>query len=156
MSNSSIWLIDRTQSGASTPNQSRWRSNGNEEVLRIPQSSSITEASLSLFSLISRTLVGGVLPLCKDAVSVFYNPSQLGHRMGGGLTPLQFMYSMTPANWAIRHLLGESYPSAVMQSVYSTAPANWATGHLLEESYPSVEMQSVYSMNPATWASITV
>ena len=45
-------------------------------------------------------LVGGVLPLSRDAVRVFYSPSQLGH------------------------LLGESYPSREMQSVYSTAPAD--------------------------------
>ena len=43
MSNSSIWPIDRTLSGATTPSQSRLESNGNEGVL--PQSSSITEAS---------------------------------------------------------------------------------------------------------------
>ena len=44
MSNSSI---DRTQLGAITPSQSGPRSNGNEEVLRIPQSSSCTRASPS-------------------------------------------------------------------------------------------------------------
>ena len=34
---------------------------------------------------------GGVLPLCKEAVSVFYSPSQLGHRTlnGVGVTSLQ-------------------------------------------------------------------
>ena len=31
-----------------------------------------------IFCVISRTLVG-VLPFCRDAVSVFYSPSQLGH-----------------------------------------------------------------------------
>ena len=39
---SSTWSIDRTLSGATTPNQS---SNGNEGVLRIPQNSSITRKS---------------------------------------------------------------------------------------------------------------
>ena len=47
MSNSSIWPIDGTLSSAPTSGQSGPGSNGNEEVLRIPQSSSITEASLS-------------------------------------------------------------------------------------------------------------
>ena len=51
-----------------------------------------------------RTLVGGVLPLCRDTVGVFYSP----------------------ADWATGHLLVESYPSVVMQSVYSTNPAEWA------------------------------
>ena len=27
------------------------------------------------------------------------------------------------------HFLGESYPSAEMQSMYTTAPADWATKH---------------------------
>ena len=52
------------------------------------------------------------------------------------------------------HSLGESYPSAEVQSVYSTAPANWTTGHSLGESYPSAEVQSVYSTAPADWVRI--
>ena len=47
MSNSSIWPIDKTLSGATTLGQSRPGSNGNERVLRIPQSSSITGATPS-------------------------------------------------------------------------------------------------------------
>ena len=47
MSNSSIWPIDMTLSGATTPGQSRSRSDGNKGVLFIPQSSSITETSPS-------------------------------------------------------------------------------------------------------------
>ena len=41
---SSIWPIDRTISSATTPGQSGPGSDGNEEVLCIPQSSSIIEA----------------------------------------------------------------------------------------------------------------
>ena len=47
MSDNLIWPIDRTLSGATTPGQSEHESDSNEEVLRIPQSFSITEASLS-------------------------------------------------------------------------------------------------------------
>ena len=47
MWNSSIWLIDGTLSFATTRGQSGPGSNGNERVLCIPQSSSITGASLS-------------------------------------------------------------------------------------------------------------
>ena len=47
MSNSSIWPIDRNLSGATTPDQSGPGSDSNEGVLHIPQSSSITGASLS-------------------------------------------------------------------------------------------------------------
>ena len=72
---SSIWPIDRTQSGATTPGQSGPGINGNEGVLHIPQSSNITETSLS------DCLVGGggSYPLCRDAVGVFYSPGQLGN-----------------------------------------------------------------------------
>ena len=44
---SSIWPIDRTLSGATTLGPSGPGRNGNKEVLRIPQSSSITGASPS-------------------------------------------------------------------------------------------------------------
>ena len=44
---SSIWPIDRTLSGAITLGLSRPGSDGNEVVLRIPQSSSITGTSAS-------------------------------------------------------------------------------------------------------------
>ena len=47
MSNSSIWPIDRTLTGATTLSQSGPGSDGNEGVLCIPQSSSITGASMS-------------------------------------------------------------------------------------------------------------
>ena len=46
ISNSSIWLIDRTLSGATTPGPSGPKTNGNEMVLHIPQNSK-TEASRS-------------------------------------------------------------------------------------------------------------
>ena len=42
-----IWLIDRTLSGVTTPDQCGPGSDGNEGVLCIPQSSSIIGASLS-------------------------------------------------------------------------------------------------------------
>ena len=49
MSNSSIRPIDKTQSGATIPVQSRPGRNGNKGVLSIIQSSGITGASLSDF-----------------------------------------------------------------------------------------------------------
>ena len=62
------------------------------------------------------------------------------------------MYSTALADWGLLLVLqsglGESYPSAEMQSVYSTAPADWASLLFipcgLGESYPSEEMRSVY------------
>ena len=47
MSNSSIRPINRTLSGATTQGQSGPESNGNEGVLRIPESSNINRALLS-------------------------------------------------------------------------------------------------------------
>ena len=70
--------IDRAPSGATIPGQSEAGSEGNEEVLRIPQSSSITGTSLSDCLVSNLGLVGRVLPLCRGAVGVFYSPSRLG------------------------------------------------------------------------------
>ena len=99
---SSIKPIDRALSGATTPGQRGLESNGNEGVLRIPQSSSITGSS-PLDYLVSYPLVEG-LPLCREKVGVFNSPNRLGHS-----------------------LERESYPWAEMQSMYSTAPTDWAT-----------------------------
>ena len=79
---SSIWPLDRTLSGATTPNQSWAGSDDNQTVLRIPQSSCITGTSLSdcLVSWPGHSLGGEILPLCICAVGIFYNPSQLGKR----------------------------------------------------------------------------
>ena len=64
MSNGSIWPIDRTLSGITTWGQSWPGSDGNEWVLQIPKSSSITGAlTIRLFNVISRALVGGALTL---------------------------------------------------------------------------------------------
>ena len=54
---SSIWLIDRTLPDAATPGQSEPGSNGNEEILLIPQSSSISLQFISIWP-IDRTLSG--------------------------------------------------------------------------------------------------
>ena len=78
MSNSSMWPIDRTWSGATTPGQSGPGSNGNEEVLHIPQSSK-TRASTSESFVISRTLIG----------VGFYSYAKI-----------QLVYSTAPADWA--------------------------------------------------------
>ena len=78
MSNSSIWHIDRTLAGATTPGQSWPESNGNESVLCIPQSSSITGASPSdCFMSYPGHLFGKRrgIPLCRDRVGVLYSPS---------------------------------------------------------------------------------
>ena len=64
MPNSSIWSLDRTLSGASTPGgQSEPGSNDMKGVLQIPQISEDWSLTVRLFSLISRMLIvcGGIL-----------------------------------------------------------------------------------------------
>ena len=61
---SSIWPIDRSLPGATTPDLSGTRTEGNEGVLRIPQSSSITLATPSdCFVLYPEHSLGSVIPL---------------------------------------------------------------------------------------------
>ena len=74
---SSIWPIDRTLSGVTTMGQGEPGSNGNEGLLRIFQSSSITGTSPSdcLESYLGYSLEGFLL-LCWDAVTIFYSPSR--------------------------------------------------------------------------------
>ena len=75
----SIWPIDRTLSGATTPGQGGSGSNGNEKALYIPQISNAgASPSEGLMSYPGHSL-GRVLPLCKDAVTVFSSPTQLGY-----------------------------------------------------------------------------
>ena len=77
MSNSSIWPIDRTLSDATSPSQSGPGSNGNEEVLHIPQ---ISKAG----ALLSDGLM-----------------SYPGHSGESYLSAdMQLVYSTVPAEWA--------------------------------------------------------
>ena len=75
----SIWPIDRTLSGATTPAKSGPGSNGNEGVLRIPQSSSISGTSPS------------------DCF-VSYS-EQLWRGRAYPSAEVQSVYSTAPANW---------------------------------------------------------
>ena len=97
ISDSSIWLIDGTLSSATTQGQSGPGRNNNEEVLRIPQSSSVIGAS-----------------------------------------PLDCLLSYP------RRLLGESYPSAEMQSVYFAAPVDGAIYMYINEVQKNSQLSRVY------------
>ena len=79
MSNSSIWSIDRILSGPTTLDQSEPENNGNEEVLHIPQNSSIIGTSPSNYSL-----------------------SYWGYSFGRSYpsVEMQLVYSIASANWA--------------------------------------------------------
>ena len=84
---SSIRPIDRALSGATIPGQSGPGSNGNEGVLRIPESSSISGTSPS------------------DCLV-----SYLGHSLRGGSYPSaekQSVYSTAPDDWAMKITFGD-------------------------------------------------
>ena len=76
MWNSSIWPIDKILSGATTLGSSGPGSDGNEGVLHILQSSSITAAPpLDCLVLYPGNILmcGDILPLCSNAFCVFYS-----------------------------------------------------------------------------------
>ena len=79
---SSIWLKDRTLSGATIPGQGESGNNGNEQVPCIPQSSSITESSPS------------------DCLV-----SYLEHLLGDSYlsAEMRLVYSTAPAEWAKKY-----------------------------------------------------
>ena len=80
--------------------------------------------------------------------------SYTGHSLGESYpsAEIQSVYSTVLIEWATGHSLVESYSSAEMQSVYSTVPVDWATGNSLVESYLSAKMQSQYFTVPVDWA----
>ena len=66
--------------GDTTLDQSRLGSDGNEGVLRIPQSSSIAGTSPSDCIVSSQDIRwGAFLPFCRNTIGVFFNPSRLGN-----------------------------------------------------------------------------
>ena len=122
---SSIWLIDRTLSGATTLGQSRPGIDGNKGVFSIPKNFISTEASPS------------------DCLM-----SYPGHSFGEGVSypsaEMQSAYSTALADWTlIGVVVGGSYLSAEMHLVYFTAPANWAWIILLEHFNDILHWQKV-------------
>ena len=80
MSNSSIWLINRTLPGATTPGQSEPKNNGNEGVLRNPQRTKTGTSPLNFLV------------------------SYPGHLLDGGpnlSAKMQSVYFTCPAEWDI-------------------------------------------------------
>ena len=78
----SIWLINRTWSGATILGQSGPRRNVNEGILHKLQSWSLT---IGLFNVI-----------CKNVVSVFYSPSRLGWQILGNCTSCKIQSRSSP------------------------------------------------------------
>ena len=79
MLNISLWPIDRTLPDATTLDQSGPGSDGNKEVLCIPQSSSLSGASPSDCLVLYPGHSCFFLSLCRETIGIFYSPSRLGH-----------------------------------------------------------------------------
>ena len=78
MLNSSTWSIDGTLTDTTTLSQIGTGSNSNEGEFNIPPNSrNRTSPSDGIVSYPGQSIGGGegVLPLCRDGVSVFYSPS---------------------------------------------------------------------------------
>ena len=73
--------------------------------------------TIRLFTIISRTLVGWVLPLCREAVCIFYSPSQLRKLILGIITKtILFWINSRDDYLIVRILLG------VMANVLDCSP----------------------------------
>ena len=81
---SSIWIIDKSLSGATTQSKSGPESNRNKEEHRTPQNSSITGTSLSdcLESFLGHSLVvGGVFPSAEIQLVYSAAPADCAYRV---------------------------------------------------------------------------
>ena len=136
----SIWPIDRTLFGASTPGQILLGSDGNEGVFDIPQSSSITG---TFFESYLRHSLGRVLHLCREVDIVFYSSSWLGRNVekrpllqseefclkGHDLKELKykyiFLYNPIANNkWEFRKRKTEKCNSAEKNHLFIDSPSN--------------------------------
>ena len=121
---SSIQPIDRALSGATILGQSGPGSNGNEEVLRIPQSPSIIGTS-PWFCVISRTLVAGVLTLWRGSVSVFYSPSWLGKNRKGHCSLYIYIYIYTCIHIQCNNLKNSGGKVCIFYTYFEIFPFNF-------------------------------
>ena len=74
-----IWPIDRTLLGSTTSVQKGLGSDDSDGTPHSTKLQHYRNLTIRSFSVISRTLVGMVLPLCRGAVDVFYRASRLGN-----------------------------------------------------------------------------
>ena len=97
--NSSIWPFDRNLSGPTTPS-GPWR-DSNEGILHIFQALPGWILTIRLFSVISRTLIGNVLPLRKEEIGVFLSSSRLGLSLLGKLHLVVRIKFWSSVEWRI-------------------------------------------------------
>ena len=105
---SSIKPINMALSGVTNLGQSGLGSDSNEAGLHIPQSSGITETSPSDCLVIYQGhLLESVLPLCREAVGVFYSPSRRGTRFVDDLPNFNiyiYIYTLTQTHTLYIHM----------------------------------------------------
>ena len=128
--------------------------------------------TIRLFSVLSRTLVAGVLLLCKDAVDIFCSPYRLGYSLGESnpFGKMQSMYSTAQTDWVSRwesinplqrcsrcilqplqtgSLVGRVLP--LWKDAVSVCYSPSWMGYSLGESYSFAKMRSIYSTAPTDW-----
>ena len=71
--------------------------------------------TIRLFSVISRTRVGEILPRCREVVSVFYSPSQLGNQRKDHIDPTGPMQRNRP-----KQLQTHNLPTDDVKNINST------------------------------------
>ena len=128
MSNSSIWPIDRTLSGATTPGQNAPKSDCNEGYSAFLKAPALLKPHHQIFCVISRTLVGSrVLPLCRDTVGVFYTPSRLG--LNNFLKILTLVQKTVFSKWFNDVLVCRNFVKELVILFHRISAAPW--GHMV-------------------------
>ena len=119
----SIWPINRILSGATTPGQNGPGSNGNEEVLRIRQSSSIigTSASDCLVSYTRHSLEKSYLT-----------------------TEMQSVYSKAPEDWEIVRNKNISQSIHIERNIYVTRMKCSSLSNFILDTYEMCEYITVW------------
>ena len=81
MSKSSILPIDRTYQALPLGTRVKFVVMAMKGYSAFPKLQDYWSLHIRLFNVISRTLVGIILPLCRGAVGVFYSASRLGQNV---------------------------------------------------------------------------
>ena len=111
---SSIWPIDRTLSDATTPGQSGPGINSDEGVLRISQSSNITETSLSDYLVSYPDTHWGSLTLLRRCSRYQMPPLQDRVNLGGMVIPESSSITRTLPSDCLESDIGQSLSGGVL------------------------------------------
>ena len=163
-----VWPIDRTLGQSGYGSNGKWKG-----TLHSPKLQYYWNLTIRLFSVISRTLVRGVLPLCREAVGVLYSPSQMGKLFCSTLFTrlhtlkkiITYFFLTRRCNPIIYYLTGSEWTWKWRGSPHSPALQDLSltirlfsdiSRTLIRWSYPSVEMHSAYSKSPVNWIYVSL